>query len=613
MLQSMREKTQGLIAGIIVTMIALTFMFWGVQNYYGGGDIRAVAKVNGKKITQRQVRITYEQLKHREMYKGDFFLGQKTQARLRQEALQQLIKEEVISQAINQMGFRIGQEQLWSIVTDLPIFQVNGRFSPEQFQRITERLFYSGQNFLDSMKLAFLQTQLESGIVKSSFVLPNEIEFSKKLLLQRRDFGYFIVPMQRFANVTKVATADIEKYYKQHQSEFVVPEKISIQYLELSAENLRHKVNLAEDKLRQYYQSHIGSFSTPKKWEVLKVSLPLAKQADAKAVANAREKLLQAKDDLVKVAGAQTTKVWLTRSEADPGFAPQLHKLAVGQVSQPFRTQDGYSVGKVLAVQSETAIPYKEVKDKVKKVYEQQQLAQLFAEANDKLINLTYINPDSLEPAARELGLQLNTTGLTTSAGAKSGILANNKVVSIAFSEAVLKHRYNSNPVEISPGKLVVLRIKDHVPETVQPLAQVSKTIKGKLAMRIMRHKASALSQELVAKLRKQSAVELARQYNFTWKTMTNVEYEQQAKDSALVKAAFALDKPIAGKVAATVVDLVDGYAVLQLLKVYDAKTHATTAKEEQFLKALPVRLGRVAYQLLLDGLMNKAEVKIND
>ena len=603
MLQSMREKTQGLIAGIIVTLIALTFMFWGVQNYYGGGDIRAVAKVNGKKITQRQVNIGYEQLKHREMYKGDFFLDQKTQARLRQEALQQLIKEEVISQAISQMGFKIGQEQLWSIVTGLPIFQVNGRFSPEQFQRITERLFYSGQNFLNGMRDAFLQTQLENGIVKSAFILPNEIELGKKLLLQRRDFGYFIVPVQRFAATTKVTAADIKKYYEQHQSEFVVPEKISIQYLELSAENLRHQVNFAQDNLQQYYQSHIGSFSTPKKWEVLKVSLPLAKQADSKVVADARERLLQAKDDLSKVAGAQTTKVWLTRSEADPGFATQLNKLEIGQVSRPFRTKDGYSVCKVLAVQPETAIPYSKVADKVKQAYEQQQLAQLFSEANDKLINLTYINPDSLEPAARELGLQLKTTGLTTSAGTKSGILANNKVTSIAFGETVLQHRYNSNPVEISPGTLVVLRIKDHVPETIQPLTQASATIKQKLAMQIMRQKAYEFSQEL--KLSKTSVVDLARRYNFTWKKVTDAEYKE---DSALVKAAFALDKPT-GKIATTVVDLVDGYAVLQLLQVYDAKT----AKEDQFLKALPVRLGRVAYQLLLDGLMNKAKVNIND
>ncbi|MDD1475295.1 hypothetical protein MEO41_29120, partial [Dolichospermum sp. ST_sed4] len=73
--------------------------------------------------------------------------------------------------------------------------------------------------------------------------------------------------------------------------------------------------------------------------------------------------------------------------------------------------------------------------------------------------------------------MKIQTTGLVTNSGDKSGILANKKVLTAAFSDAVLKQGYNSSPIEIEPGKLVILRIKEHIPESIQPLDKVRDVI----------------------------------------------------------------------------------------------------------------------------------------
>lgn len=618
MMQSLRDKTQGLIAGIIAGIIALTFALWGVQNYlHTGGGAQVVAKVNGKKITQAQESIAYEQLKRMEMQKlGEgFSFDQKIQAMLKKTALQELIKKEVISQAIAKMGFAIGQKQLWAIVMGLPIFQMNGRFSLDYFQLITERVFSSQQAFLDDFKNTLLQTQFERGVVESAFDLPNEIDMMKKMFRQRRDFGYFVISPERFAKNTQVETADIQKYYEQHQSEFTIPEKISIQYVELSANSLQHKVDTSEAQLQQYYNSHISSFSTPKKWQVTKVLLPLSPKADAKALAAAQKKLLQikAEDDLTKIAGAQTTKIWLTKNETGADFAAQLDKLSVGQLSKPFRTKEGFSLVKILAIQPEVVAPYKAVKAKVKQASEHQQLAQFFSEANDKLADLTYTNSDSLEPAAKELGLKIQTTDLVTEAGSKSGILANSKILKAAFSEPVLKHGYNSNSIDIGHN-LVVLRIKEHIPETLQSLDKVRAAIIEKLKTRILQKKAHDFSQELLAQLQKGKAVtELVKQHDFVWHMVTGADRNQDNKDAKLIEAAFALVGPSANEVSAAVVDLSGDCAVLQLLKVYDNQSHHESAKEVAALKSLSKHLGQFDYKLLIDNLMSTAKIKINE
>lgn len=620
MMQSMRDKTQGPIAVVIAVIIALSFALWGVQHYLNPGrGAKVVAKVNGKKITQAQEHIAYEQLKRAEMHElgQGFSFDQKAQAQLRKNALQQLIKKEVISQAIDEMGFDIGQETLWAVVSGLPIFQMNGHFSIDYFRQITERVFYSQQAFLDDFKNSLLQAQFERGVVESSFVLPCEIDMAKKLFKQRRDFGYFIVSPERFAETTQVEAAAIQKYYEQHSAEFTTPEKVSIQYIELSSAGLQQKVDTSEAQLKQYYHSHISSFSTPKKWQVERLLLPLPQKADIKAIDTAHKKLTQLKteDDLTKVAGAHAAKIWLTHDEAGADFAAQLDKLGVGQLSKPFRTREGYNVVKVLAIQPEIIAPYKTVVAKVKQASERQQLAQFFSEANDKLADLTYTNSDSLESAAKELGLEIQTTDLVTEAGSKTGILSNSKVLKAAFSEAVLKQGYNSNSIEIAPGKVVVLRIKDHVPETLQPLDKVRATISEKLKIQEMQKKAGIFSQELLAEIQKGRAVaDIVKQYNFTWHVVTDADRGQDNKDAKLVvDAAFDLAKPDANGVAVTVVDLNSDYAILQLLKVYDSKSYHESAKESGFLKMLPKLLGKFEYQLFIDNLMHKAKIKIND
>lgn len=619
MMQIMREKTQGFVAGAIAVVIALTFALFGIQNYLRtGSGTQVVAKVNSKKITQMQERIAYESLKRNEILRlgSKFSLDQKTQMQLKKDALQQLIKKEVITQAINKMGFELGQDQLWAAVRGLPYFQKDGHFSLDQFRLITERLFYSPQVFLDDFRLSFLQRQLVGGIVDSAFDLPNEIATAKKMFKQRRDFGYFIVSPERFSKTIQINNADVQAYYEQHQNEFIVPEKVSIQYIELSSDAFENKVNASEAQLKQYYKTHIASFTTPKKWQITRISLPLSQTADADAIEAARKKLseLKTENNLEKIDGVRLSKVWLTQNEAGPELTAQLDKLSIGQMTKPFRTRDGYSVGKILTIQPEITEPYQAVITKVRQASKRQQLSQLFSEANDKLVDLTYTNSDSLEPAAKELGLKIQTTDLITETGSQSGILANNKVRQAAFSEPILKHGYNSNPIEIGNGKLVVLRIKNHMPEVLQPLDEVRGVITEKLKIAAMKKKSYDFCQELLAALYKGKTVtDLVRQHNLVWQVITDADRFQTNKDAKLMEVAFSLDKPSPNDIAATIVDLTGSYAVLQLLKVCESQSQRETKKETEFIKSLSKILGQFDYQLMVNNLMSKAKIEINE
>ncbi|MGH8500635.1 MAG: SurA N-terminal domain-containing protein, partial [Methylococcales bacterium] len=45
MLQSIRDRAQGMFAWVILLLICVPFIFWGIENYVGGGREQPVAKV----------------------------------------------------------------------------------------------------------------------------------------------------------------------------------------------------------------------------------------------------------------------------------------------------------------------------------------------------------------------------------------------------------------------------------------------------------------------------------------------------------------------------------------------------------------------------------------
>lgn len=625
MLQSMREKLQGIIAGSIVALIALTFALWGIQNYVkGGGETGVVVKVNGAKITQGELHQAYERAKRQQMLKSGagFALDQAAQAVLKKQVLKRMIDTEIIAMAASKMGMGIGDQQLSMIIHQLPIFQENGEFSLTKFRQVIDSLLYTDQGFLSEVGNTAMISQLENGITESAFVLPEELETIQRLMNQKRDFGYFLISPDRFVNQVTITDDQLQAYYQGHQNEFMSPEKVSIEYIQLSGDSLKSQIHPTNEQLHQYYQENIGSFSVPKRWQITSVSIPLAPDADDKAVAAAKQQLegmikqIKSGKDFSQVAGSLARTSWVVASEVTPELVSTLDKLGIDQVSEPFRTQGGYNLVKLLEVQKAKQQDYAEVADKVKQAYLQQQLLQIFSSKNDKLADLSYTNSESLKPAADELGLKIQASDLFTAQGEKVGLLANPKVVKAAFSEEVLKQGYNSNPIEISPGNVLVLRVKQHLPEAVLPLVQVKELIFAKLKKEAVHKKLAALSQEVLSALKNKASIDqLSKQYGLSWRNVPHAGRRQAGINLALLQAAFSTPQPQAEGLSASAVDLGDqGYAIIQVNKVVDGEVQAISDHDkQQFQELFRNGFGQYEYMALVDNLIRKAKVSFED
>lgn len=543
MLQSMREKMQGIVAGAIVGLIAVTFALWGVEYYLrGNDDTNVVAKVNGEKITEQQVQRIFSRAQQQQlaMQGKDVSFDQKSQAKLKDKVVQQIIRTKILLGLANKLGLYIGKQQVQVGITQLPIFQAtNGGFSRGKFQQILSNFFYSEQDFIAELQGSMMLGQLEEGIVGSNFVLPYEKNTAIKLLQQRRDFGYVVIDMDQFANKVVVNDDEVQQYYAQHKNDYVSPEQLSIAYVELNGDVVKKQIerDITEKKLKQFYTEHTDQFGHDK-------------------------------------------------NTAKP-------------------------------------LPFAEVKSKVKELYLRQMSQQLLADQNDKLTDLTYTNSDSLEPAAAALGLEVKYSELfsrQSAAGSKNKvdktkITSNQKILKAAFSESVLRQGYNSNPIELGDNDIVVLRIKQHIPETVLPLSKVREQVVVAVRKNKMRELAQHKAKEIIQAMQSgQSITSLSKKYDFSWRTIDKAARDFTGVDKEIVQAVFALPKSQEAKSSITLVALDSkGYAVVRLNNVYDGvvENKGVDKAQQNIIKYLQSANSQYEYSLLVSDAVQKAKVKM--
>lgn len=616
MLQAMRERVQGIIATVIIVVLCLAFALWGIQYYlrdHRGSD--SVATVNGAKISHAQLQTAYDRAKQSLMVqtRGNLVLTQDTQELLKKNILQQMINTQIIAQEADKLNLAISQEQINSVLTSIPAFLVNGQFSPGQFQETLSRMLYSENEFLDELKQKMLAGQLQLGIASTNFVLPNEVANSVKLIKQQRDISYGVIPLSKFKDSIKITDADIEKFYQDNKQQFAQPEQVSISYVELTTDNVKDQVRYTKEDLQKFYNDNLSSFSHPKRWQIVAALVPVAKDAGAKDIKQA-EQAAAAITKQPKTGLGSAVPAWVSSDQMVDGLASEVAKLKIGEVSNPIKTQAGFYVIKVLRVKEAETVSFANAQDQVRKAYTQQKLNQLFDDAAQKLSDLTYTNSNSLEPAAKELGLAIKTTGLFTRDGAKSGLLANQKIVAAAFNPTVLQQNYNSDSIEISPGEMIVLRIKDHKPQTLVPLAEVKSAIARELYDQAAYKKVQELGNKMVQDLRAgASFAQVLNAQGLTIKSAARVDFQNKALDPQLVKAALFLalpsDKPSYGGA------MLDngGFAVIAVNKVYPGDiTKLSSAQAQSLRTALEVSNGRNDFEILVKEATNKSKIKVN-
>lgn len=629
MLQTIREHTQGWIAGTIITIIILSFALWGIHSYFvGGGGNTNVAVVNGVDITKEQLAVSYDRLRRQvqSQFGSTGSITSQDETALKRRALQSLIDVEVLKQASTDQGFRVSDRQIDNYLQSMPEFQVNGQFSIERFQEILSSTLLSTSEFLDLIRTSLLVDQPKIGFVFTSFALPDESTETISLVNQERDISYITIPTQYFlSQPIVISPKDIQAYYDQNKSNFMTPEQVNVEYVQLSLKDIAAKFNPTEVMLKSFYNENINSYTQPTQWKISNIQIPVTESASsddiktAAAKAEAVYQALKSGADMTSTAnqygGKMVNQGWMTLTQVPADQQQAVSGLSnSGDVAKPFRTSSGWLIVKAVEIQEPKMLSFQAVKDKVKEAYIHQHAEEKFAELRDQLADLTYEHPESLQFAAKTMNLPLHTSELFTKDKQGKDISQYKKVRDAAFSNDVMNLQNNSDVIPLNPETMVVIRVKSHVASSLLPLSEISKQIEDKLQLQEAEARVAKFAEDLQVKLQAGSDPEqIAKSYKLKWNHTGLIGRYSNKVDSAVLDLAFMLPNPADNhdKVSYGVTRLPNGYGLVALKSV---KPGTVTDKKQLSVYAEQIQNseGLLEYELYKRSQMEHAKINVN-
>lgn len=633
MLEFIRKYAQGFIAWVIFVMLILAFALWGIQSYFSPSASNDVAKVNGEGISagELQTGIQMYQARLRSIFGDRYDPRMFSQQAVKQSVMQSLIDATVLAQAATKAGLWISDAQLSAAIRAHKEFQRNGIFNEALYQRLLSNQGMSPGRFEQSLRRAMLTGQLSDGVTDTALVTDSDLKIVAQIQNQERDFGYLTVPVKRFTDQVKVDDQEIKKRYDRNPSRFSVPAQVSIDYLDLSVDDLAKRIKPTDAELHKYYDDHAGQFKTEETRHAAHILIAVPKDADKKAQESARAK---AEEVLKKVKQGQPFDKLAKQYSDDPGSARQggdlgffgrgvmdpafekaVFSLSPGQVSGLVRTQFGYHIIKLLGIKPGKTKSFAEVRDQLEKDYRKTKAEDRFYDLNEKLENLTYEHPNTLKDAAAALGLQIESTGFFSRNSADgNAIAAHPEVRKAAFSDDVLNNNYNSLPVELTSTHTVILRKKDYKPSSVRPLKDVADTIANEIKREKAADKAREYGKTLIESLKKGGDPKtLAAKDGLQWQRTGLISRDDKQVDQTLVQTIFKQPKPDGKPVIGGVALPQGGYAVFALYAFKEGDYAAMKEPDRKSLKqAVAGNAKDLQYQMLLQSLKNSAKIKIN-
>jgi peptidyl-prolyl cis-trans isomerase D len=282
-------------------------------------------------------------------------------------------------------------------------------------------------------------------------------------------------------------------------------------------------------------------------------------------------------------------------------------------VSEPVRSQFGYHLIEVSDIEGGEPRPFEDVRDELAAELNGSGSESAYFDLAERLANLTFETPDSLVPAAEELGLTLQTTDWLGRDGAEDGPFRSQRLVGAAFSEDVLVMGNNSEVIEPEPDVLqaVVLRVAEHRESQAQPLEEVRDEIVDILQARAASEAAEAAAEQMAARINGGASLETVAD-GHTVEQPGLVERNDPNVPAAARALAFRLPRPDdEGVSASSVPDDAGGAFVVAISAVEDGDPAALSEPMRVAeSRSLTSMWARSSYEHLVDDFEARADIE---
>jgi len=489
MLDLMRRHAYSWVTRAILILITIVFGFWGI----GTGlfaHVHPVATVDGNQILAGDVDKESEQLRQilQQMY-GANASAVIRGMNLRQEALDRIIENHLISLEARHLGIHVSDAELQRKIATMPGFQSNGQFDFQQYQEVLRDRGMLPAEFEAEMRTEMTQDTLQQMVDQGVQASDREIRHAFNLRYQKVGLNYLEFPWSDFTAAITPTGQQVADFYKAHAEDFREPERVTIMFIHYEPLTLAAKFTPSDKDIEDYYKTNLKSrFTHPDLVHALHILVAVpdgaSEQEKTAAKAKAQDILKQA---LAKGADFSKLAAKYSDDQSNRDQGGDLGSFGRGQMIKPFddavfamkpgeirvvETKFGYHIVKLDSFSPAHTDTIAEARPKIIDDLREQTGTRLAREAIDEDLTAALGGAD-LREIAKQRGIDAVSPPPFAKGEPIAGIGQDSKLAQAAL--ALDKGQVRAVPEQDAP---YLIKVIDKTPAHVPPLTDIAAAVR---------------------------------------------------------------------------------------------------------------------------------------
>ncbi len=479
MLLSIRERLRNnrVLKYGVITLISVPFALFGVNAYVSRALDPAVITVNDESIRASEFAYIYQQYRSNLAQRyGQQTLNRIPRTEIANNALRQAVSRMLRRQAADNVGIVVADSVLAREVAQDDAFLVDGHFDFDRYREVLSHSNTTPSAFEESLRQAIMLRSIQRALELSSFIPENELRLERELLRQERYLEWFRFSRDNVKTPpvsTAVDRSDLEALYEEQKEELRSPLKVEFKYIDLNIEDLIASIEVTADQVREAWEERADEFVVGEERAASHILLRLDRNA-AEAEAAAVEKRMQ--ELRRRILEGESFADLARRFSADPGsarnggslgrfkkgimvpeFEQSVFSMAVGELSEPIRTDFGYHLIRVDEIAQEKA-EFSEVEEEVREGLRRELAEEEYDRLRERLGFNAFEFATSLDASSRETDMPIQQSGLI---GDGEGLMAYDAVrLEVADLSSKNRTGRNSDLIEVEDGRAVVVNLE---------------------------------------------------------------------------------------------------------------------------------------------------------
>lgn len=624
MLQAINDRIKGWLGALVIIMITIPFAFWGIESYVGGGGKQFAAVVNGEEIPVFQFENAYSNQLARLNQQFGSNLPLSNQ-QIKTQVLEQLVNALLLEENSYSSGYRVSDTNLKQSIAVL--FSRDGKFDRDYFENVIASNGMTTSQYESRLRNELRVVQKQNALTSSAIISDKEARHLASLEQQERELRLIKFTTDTDSADIVVTDEEIEDYYNSNSSRYMTPERVSVEYVEITSEDLADTINVDEARIEEMYDDYKRTVARDEERKARHILLQLGSSADkSKDALMSRIEELQQKlrdgesfEELAREHSDDPGSAkqggdlgWVATGEMVKPFEDALFAMSVGEVSEVVETQFGLHLILLEDVRAPEIASLDDKRSEFEQELKQDLISNMFYDISENMAVTAYENPDSLDAVVDAVNKQAEKTELFTR-DAGTGIADKQKFRAAAFATAVIEDGVNSDIIEISPNHVAVLRLHKHEPANLKPLQEVRADIENILRLKSAHGATMAAAEEAKNKMVAGADADSVLAENQVVEAPVTVKRtDPKGVDPMVINAVFRMPYPENDRPSVQVVNLASGDVALVMLDKVTTPTEIANEQVDSIKQQRKTDLASSDFDFALTAIRDAAEIQRN-